>query len=76
MRLLQRRRPKHTLVVYARADHRWAWRLVAPNGQCVATDGGQGYERLDDCMRGAVSAHRGLSNATLVIEHSDDDVDG
>lgn len=37
------RKPK--LVVYTRADGKWDWRLVAGNGQIVATSGGQGYER-------------------------------
>lgn len=35
--------------VYQRADGRWAWRLVAGNGQIIATDGGQGYENRADC---------------------------
>jgi hypothetical protein len=29
----------------ARSDGKFAWRIVADNGQIVATDGGQGYER-------------------------------
>lgn len=32
------------LHVYQRTDHNWAWRLVADNGDIIATDGGQGYE--------------------------------
>lgn len=35
-------------VVFQRADCKWAWRLVADNGQVVATDGGQGYENEQD----------------------------
>lgn len=37
------------LEVYQRTDDRWAWRLVADNGQVIATDGGQGYENRGDC---------------------------
>lgn len=29
--------------VYKRKDGKWAFRVKASNGQCVATDGGQGY---------------------------------
>lgn len=36
--------------VYRREDGRWAWRLVAPNGHIIATDGGQGYENREDAM--------------------------
>lgn len=43
------------LEVYRRKDRRWAWRLVAANGQVVATDGGQGYERRVDARRMAQS---------------------
>lgn len=73
MRLLQRRQPKHRLVIYPRGDGLWAWRLVAPNGQIVATDGSQGYVRIDDCMQGAVSARRGMNYCSLHVEHRDDD---
>lgn len=34
--------------VYRRHDGKWAWRAVAPNGDIVATDGGQGYENHAD----------------------------
>jgi uncharacterized protein YegP (UPF0339 family) len=30
--------------IYKRKDDRWAFRVKAPNGEVVATDGGQGYE--------------------------------
>lgn len=36
--------------LYRRSDGRWAWRVVAANGQVVATDGGQGYERRLDAV--------------------------
>ena len=39
------------LQVYQRADERWAWRLLASNGEVIATDGGQGYENRGDCER-------------------------
>jgi len=35
--------------VYKRADDRWAWRVVAENGNIIATDGGQAYENRADC---------------------------
>lgn len=34
--------------LYKREDGKWAWRLVASNGQIIATDGGQGYENRAD----------------------------
>lgn len=37
------------LEIYERTDGRWAWRLVAANGNIIATDGGQGYENRSDC---------------------------
>ena len=30
--------------LYTRKDGKWAFRVLASNGQCVATDGSQGYE--------------------------------
>ena len=45
------------LEFFTRTDGKWAWRLIASNGQdIVATDGGQGYENRDDCVAGAESA--------------------
>jgi uncharacterized protein YegP (UPF0339 family) len=38
------------LEVYRRVDRKWAWRLVAANGEIVATDAGQGYERKVDAI--------------------------
>lgn len=39
-----------TIEVYPRAGGKtWGWRLVAPNGQIIATDGGQGYESRTAC---------------------------
>ncbi len=34
--------------LYLRADGKWAFRIKAPNGEIVATDGGQGYESKSD----------------------------
>ncbi len=36
---------------YRRADGRFAWRLLAENGDIIATDGGQGYENEADCEK-------------------------
>ena len=38
------------LEVYLRTDSKFAWRVRGSNGQVVATDGGQGYDNLDDCI--------------------------
>lgn len=37
------------LIVWRRADGRWAWRLEESNGRVIAVDGGQGYENFSDC---------------------------
>jgi uncharacterized protein YegP (UPF0339 family) len=47
------------LDVYKRNDGKWAWRLVAPNGQIIATDGGQGYENRKDAERMGKAVTRG-----------------
>jgi uncharacterized protein YegP (UPF0339 family) len=53
------------LDVYKRNDGKWAWRLVAPNGQIIATDGGQGYENRGDCER--------MGKAVTSGEHAPDE---
>jgi len=50
------------LDIYLRTDGRWAWRLIAPNGQVIATDGSQGYEKRADCARVADAIVRGAYN--------------
>ena len=35
-------------VVVEGVDGRWGWELVAANGQIIATDGDQGYEKESD----------------------------
>jgi uncharacterized protein YegP (UPF0339 family) len=35
-------------LVYQRKDGLWAWNLKADNGEIIATDGGQGFENVDD----------------------------
>lgn len=47
------------LEVYRRDDNRFAWRLIAPNGEIVATDGGQGYENRRDAERTGDAVARG-----------------
>lgn len=39
----------YTLEIFPRKDGRWAWHVIARNGQIVASDAGQGYENRDDC---------------------------
>jgi len=46
--------------VFPRDDGRWAWRRVAENGQVIATDGGQGYEREAEAVRMAAEVNPGL----------------
>lgn len=41
---------KKKIEVYRREDGKWAWRAIAPNGNIIATDGGQGYENKQDCL--------------------------
>jgi len=35
-------------IVYERSDRKWAWELLANNGQTIATDGNQGYNNEAD----------------------------
>lgn len=60
------------LEVYRRKDRRWAWRLVATNGQVVAVDGAQGYSRRIDCLDMARSILAGSYRETssTTIDHS------
>lgn len=65
------------LEIYQRTDKRWAWRLRAGNGQIIATDGGQGYERRTDCARvaravvdGLYAPEPGLGDKLLRIQES------
>lgn len=55
------------LNIYKRKDGKWAWRLIAQNGQIVATDGGQGYERKIDATDMALSVidQGGLTKTTF-----------
>jgi len=36
--------------VFKRADGKWGWHRKSENGTIVSTDGGQGYENLEDCL--------------------------
>lgn len=42
--------------IYRRKDNKYAWRLIARNGQIIATDGGQGFENHEDCADSAALA--------------------
>lgn len=50
---------------YQREDKKWAWRMVARNGNIVATDGGQGYENLRDAFDTLHNISRGFSHETI-----------
>ena len=39
------------LLVFQRADCKWAWHLEADNGAVIATDGSQGYNNEADAQR-------------------------
>lgn len=52
-------------VVYERTDGRWGWRLVATNGNIIATDGGQGYENESEARR--------MRNAVVGGDYADAD---
>lgn len=60
------------LEIYPREDRRWSWRLIAPNGRVVATDGGQGYENEGDCARVAKAVARGAYRPLEVDVHKVD----
>jgi uncharacterized protein YegP (UPF0339 family) len=45
---------KDRVEVYRREDGLWEWRRIAPNGQIVATSGGQGYEREHEARQRAL----------------------
>jgi len=51
--------------VYQRADRRWAWRLIAGNGQIVATDGGQGYETRYGALKALTAVKHCAANAEI-----------
>lgn len=40
--------------IYEREDGKWDWRLLAANGEKVATSGGQGFRDRFDAKRGMV----------------------
>ena len=67
--------------IYKRSDGKWAWRLVANNGQIIATDGGQGYEKKADAFEMARSIVQGdYATADILIQGTDftnlSDLDG
>jgi len=49
-----------TVEVYMRVDGLWDWRRKAPNGQVVATSGGQGYTTRSDVKLAAVRENAGV----------------
>lgn len=56
------------LNVFRRGDGRWAWHLLAENGQIVATDGGQGYENKGDAVDMATKLFEQLPLRSFSIE--------
>ena len=42
--------------VYRRADGKWDWRVKSPNGEIVATSGGQGFESESGALGGLFTA--------------------
>jgi len=58
--------------VYRRGDGRWAWRRLAPNGQVIATDGGQGYEDRDEAVRMAYGTNGDVGLVEVLDRFLDD----
>jgi len=56
--------------VYPREDGRWAWRRIAPDGQVLATDGGQGYENKAFAIG---AAQRACETTTAGVDWFDHD---
>lgn len=44
--------------IYRREDELYDWRLVADNGDIIATSGGQGYTERNDCFEGLTRVAR------------------
>ena len=44
------------LEIYRRADRLWDWRLVAENGEIIATSGGQGFTERNDAEEAGLRA--------------------
>jgi uncharacterized protein YegP (UPF0339 family) len=62
--------------VYRRKDGKWAWKLIAENGQIIATDGGQGYEHRQDAFEMASTIiEGGYRDAAILIEGVDYDTE-
>jgi uncharacterized protein YegP (UPF0339 family) len=58
------------LVVYRREDGLYDWRLVADNGQIIATSGGQGYTERNDAVEGAARVAKAFRETG--VEMADD----
>lgn len=48
--------------------NKWAWRLVASNGDVIATDGSQGYSNKGDAVRMGEAIARGDYATFAIIE--------
>ena len=51
---------------YSRTDGKFAFRVKASNGETVATDGGQGYNRRADAKSTLEKLMRGDHNGDIV----------
>lgn len=54
------------LEIYQRDDGLFDWRLVAGNGEIIATSGGQGYTERNDAVEGAARVFTSDPVITLV----------
>lgn len=54
---------------YQRKDKKWEWRIVAPNGNIIASSAGQGYERKYCAVRGFNAIKDALSDNRLQIRY-------
>lgn len=58
-----------------REDGKWGWRIIALGSgatetNIIATDGGQGYEREEDCLAGLFRVFFGAYTPTFLAAHS------
>jgi len=50
------------LEIYQREDGLYDWRLIADNGEIIATSGGQGYTERNDAVEGAARVAEAFMN--------------
>lgn len=62
-------RPGRIQVYRRKLTRKWAWRLIAANGNKIATDGGQGYNNRQDAVNMATAIVGGMyAGAAVEVE--------